>query len=120
MLFFLQAVRGERAKGRGAFSSFLPSRVLEISSFAPQKETRRLVRGLFNSGSRENLACVAGAWKQSTRKNGRARRRHACLPRAYPFCLSTLNFHALATQARENPLIVGLPPLDVRLQVSKV
>ena len=39
MLFFLQAVRGERAKGRRAFSSFLPSRVLEISSFAPKKET---------------------------------------------------------------------------------
>ena len=31
-----------------------------------------------------------------------------------------LYFHALATQARENPLIVGLAPLDVRLQVSKV
>ena len=36
-----------------------------------------------------SIACVACAWKQwGTRKTGRARRRHACLPRARPFSLS--------------------------------
>ena len=41
-------------------------------------------------------------------------------PSRVPVLSFALYFHALATQARENPLIVGLAPLDVRLQVSKV
>ena len=41
-------------------------------------------------------------------------------PSRVPVLSFALYFHAHATQARENPLIVGLPPLDVRLQVSKV